>query len=178
MQSLLPSKFSGILQVNPADETQLKTLQDTILDQDDTQQPNPKLHVTLLHQAFPKKLKTRDGLNGKKALSVLFKNGGQMGIPTPTLRLGDVKRGENPLEGRVSYYVEIENSAEMLELRDAILEAANIDPSALYDTDDSPSILTPEEKTRVFHISLTNLEGQPGASIKYPQATDRNVVIR
>lgn len=178
MQSLLPQKFSGILQVNPADETKLKALQDVILTRYPDQQPNPKLHVTLLHQAFPKKLKTRDGLNGKKALSTLFKNGGQMGIPTPILRLGDVKRGENPSEGRVSFYVEIENSIEMLELRDQILEAANIDPSVLYDIDDRPSILTPEEKSRVFHISLTNLEGQPGASIKYPQATDRNVVIR
>ena len=99
-----------------------------------------------------------------------------MGIPTPRIKLGDVKIGE--ADGRVSSYVEIENSIDMLELRDAILEAANIDPSALYDTDDSPSILTPEEKSRVFHISLTNLEGNPGASIKYPQPTDRNVVIR
>lgn len=176
MQSLLPAKFSGILQVNPADEDQLITLQKAVLEQNQEQQPNPKLHVTLLHQAFPKKLKTRDGLNGKKALSTLFKNGGQMGIPTPTLRLGDVKIGE--ADGRVSSYVEIENSVEMLELRDAILEAANIDPIALYDTEGSPSILTPEEKTRVFHVSLTNLEGNPGASIKYPQAADRNVVVR
>ena len=176
MQSLLPEKFTGILQVNPADETKLKALQDVILERHQEQQPNPKLHITLLHQAFPKKLKTRDGLNGKKALSALFKEGGQMGIPTPRIQLGDVKIGE--ADGRVSSYVEIENSVDMLELRDAILEAANIDPSALYDTDDGPSILTPEEKSRVFHISLTNLEGNPGASIKYPQATDRNVVIR
>ena len=162
--------------MNPADETKLKALQDVILERHQEQQPNPKLHITLLHQAFPKKLKTRDGLNGKKALSALFKAGGQMGIPTPRIQLGDVKIGE--ADGRVSSYVEIENSVDMLELRDAILEAANIDPSALYDTDDGPSILTPEEKSRVFHISLTNLEGNPGSSIKYPQATDRNVVIR
>ena len=176
MQSILSEKFSGILQVNPADDTELKELQNAVLAQNPQQQPNPKMHVTLLHQAFPKKLKTRGGLNGKKALSALFKAGGQMGIPTPNLRLGDVRIGE--ADGRVSSYVEIENSVEMLELRDAILEAADIDPSALYDTDDSLSILTPEEKSRIFHISLTNLEGNPGASIKYPQATDRNVVIR
>ena len=101
-----------------------------------------------------------------------------MSIPTPDLQLGDVKIGEDPAKGRVSSYVVIENSTACLEMRDAILEAAGIDPSPLYDTPEAPSILTQEEKERVFHISLTNLEGNGGASIAYPQANDRNVVIR
>ena len=46
MQSLLPSKFTGIIQVTPADETQLLELQQAVLEQFPDQQPNPKLHVT------------------------------------------------------------------------------------------------------------------------------------
>ena len=170
MQTLLPSKFTGIIQLAPADESELLVLQDAILEQNPDQQPNPKLHITLLHQSFPKKLTNNEGLRGDKALKALFKSGGQMGIPTPDLQLGDVKIGE--ADGRVSSYVEIENSVDMLELRDAILEAAGINPA------DVDALLTEEERTRIFHISLTNLEGNGGASIAYPQADDKNLVIR
>ena len=172
MQTLLPSKFTGIIQLAPADESELLVLQETILEQNPDQQPNPKLHITLLHQSFPKKLTNNEGLRGDKALKALFKSGGQMGIPTPDLQLGDVKIGEDVKNGRVSSYVEIENSVACLEIRNAILEAAGLNPA------DLDAILTPEEAGRVFHISLTNLEGNGGASIAYPQANDRNVVIR
>jgi len=172
MQTLLPSKFTGIIQLAPADESELAILQDAILEQNPDQQPNPKLHITLLHQSFPKKLTTADGVRGDKALKALYKSGGQMGIPTPDLQLGDVKIGEDVSKGRVSSYVEIENSVACLEIRNAILEAAGLNPA------DLDAILTPEEANRVFHISLTNLEGNGGASIAYPQASDRNVVIR
>ena len=178
MQTLLPEKFTGIIQLVPADQSELLALQKAVLKQKPQQQPNPKLHITLLHQSFPKKLISVDGLRGDKALKALFKSGGQMGIPTANLQLGDVKIGEDVVKGRVSSYVEIENRTACLEIRDAILEAAGIDPSPLYDTPDAPSILTLEEKERVFHISLTNLEGTGGASIAYPQTNDRNMVIR
>ena len=172
MQSLLPSKFTGIIQVTPADETQLLELQEAVLEQHPDQQPNPKLHVTLLHQSFPKKLTNAQGLRGDKALKALFKSGGQMGIPTPTLELGDVKIGEDPTNGRKSSYVEINNTFALLELRDEILHAAGINPA------DLDAVLTPEEQSRIFHISLTNLEGNGGASIAYPGPNDANVVIR
>ena len=172
MNTLLPAKFTGIIQLVPADQSELLTLQQAVLDQDQLQQPNPKLHITLLHQSFPKKLTNADGLRGDKALKALFKSGGHMGIPTPDLQLGDVKMGEDPTNGRKSSYVEIENSTACLELRDAILQAAGINPA------DLDAILTPQEKSRVFHISLTNLEGNGGASIAYPQPDDRNLVIR
>ena len=172
MQSLLPSKFTGIIQVTPADETQLLELQEAVLEQHPDQQPNPKLHVTLLHQSFPKKLTNAQGLRGDKALKALFKSGGQMGIPTPTLELGDVKIGEDPTNGRRSSYVEINNTFALLELRDEILHAAGINPA------DLDAVLTPEEQSRIFHISLTNLEGNGGASIASPGPNDANVVIR
>ena len=172
MQTLLPSKFTGIIQLAPADESELLVLQEAVLEQYSDQQPNPKLHITLLHQSFPKKLTNVDGVRGDKALKALFKSGGQMGIPTPTLQLGDVKMGFDLTTGRRSSYVEIENSVACLEIRDAILEAAGLNPAEL------DAVLTPEERDRVFHISLTNLEGNGGASIAYPQAGDTNVVIR
>lgn len=172
MQTLLPSKFTGIMQLMPADELELLELQQAVLNQYSDQQPNPKMHVTLLHQSFAKMVTNNEGLRGDKALKALYKQGGQMGLPTPNLQLGDVRMGFDLIKDRRSSYVEIENSVACLEMRDAILEAAGIDPR------DVDAILTPEEKTRVFHISLTNLEGQPGASIAYPQAGDTNVVIR
>ena len=172
MQTLLPAKFTGIIQLVPADQSELLILQQAVLDQYQDQQPNPKLHITLLHQAFPKKLTNADGLRGDKALKALFKSGGQMGIPTPNLQLGDVKMGFDLVKDRRSSYVEIENSVACLELRDAILQAAGINPA------DLDAVLTEEERTRVFHISLTNLEGNGGASIAYPQAGDTNVVVR
>ena len=172
MQTLLPSKFTGIIQVSPADESELLILQEAVLEQYSDQQPNPKLHITLLHQAFPKKVTNAAGIRGDKALKALFKSGGQMGIPTPDLQLGDVKMGFDLIKDRRSSYVVIENSVACLELRDAILEAAGINPV------DVDAVLTEEERNRVFHISLTNLEGNSGASIAYPQAGDTNVVIR
>ena len=172
MQTLLSSKFTGIIQLSPADESELLALQEAALDQYSDQQPNPKLHITLLHQSFPKKLTNNEGLRGDKALKALFKSGGQMGIPTPDLQLGDVKMGFDLIKDRRSSYVVIENSVACLEIRDAILEAAGLNPA------DLDAILTPEERERVFHISLTNLEGNGGASIAYPQAGDTNVVIR
>ena len=171
MQTLLPAKFTGIIQLVPTSQSELLTLQQAILNQYSDQQPNPKLHVTLLHQSFPKMVTNNEGLRGDKALKALFKSGGQMGIPTPTIELGDVKMGFDLVKDRRSSYVEIENSAACLELRDAILEAAGINPA------DLDAVLSPEERTRVFHISLTNLEGNGGASIAYPQADDTRVVV-
>jgi hypothetical protein len=172
MKILLPSKFTGIIQAMPADESGLLVLQAAVLEQYNDQQPNPKLHITLLHQSFLKKVTNIEGLRGDKALKALFKNGGQMGIPTPNLQLGDVKMGFDLIKDRRSSYVEINNPEACIELRNAILESAGLNPS------DLDAILTQDERNRVFHVSLTNLEGNSGSSIAYPQASDRLVVIR
>lgn len=171
MQTLLSSKFTGIIQLSPADESRLLELQAAVLEQYSDQQPNPKLHVTLLHQSFPKQLTSNEGLRGDKALKALFKSGAHMSIPTPDLQLGDVKMGFDLTKDRRSSYVEIENREACVQIRDAILEAAGLNPA------DLDAILTPEESGRVFHISLTNLEGNSGASIAYPQVSDTLVEV-
>lgn len=171
MHTLLPSKFTGIIQLAPADESKLLDLQAAVLEQYSDQQPNPKLHITLLHQSFPKKLTNNEGLRGDKALKALYKSGAHMSIQTPALELGDVKMGFDLTLGRRSSYVEIENSMACIEVRNAVLEAAGINPA------DLDAVLTPEERTRVFHISLTNLEGNGGASIAYPQVSDTLVEV-
>ena len=171
MQTLLSSKFTGIIQLSPADESQLLELQAAVLEQYSDQQPNPKLHVTLLHQSFPKQLTRNEGLRGDKALKALFKSGTHMSIPTPALQLGNVKMGFALTKARRSSYVEIENRSACIQIRDAILEAAGLNPA------DLEAILTPEESGRVFHISLTNLEGNSGASIAYQQVSDTLVEI-
>lgn len=171
MQTLLPAKFTGLIQLVPSDSSQLLALQQGVLDQYSDQQPNPKFHVTLLHQSFPKMLQNSEGLRGDKALKALFKSGDQMNIPTPTIRLGEVKMGFDLIKDRRSSYVEIENPEVCIQIRDAILEAAGIDPASLN------AVLSEDERNRVFHISLTNRDGNSGASIAYPQAGDTKVVI-
>ena len=171
MQTLLSGKFTGIIQLIPSDDSELIRLQRAVLSQYNDQQPNPKLHVTLLHQSFPKLLTNNEGIRGDKALKALFKSGAQMNIPTPDLRLGDVKMGFDLIKDRRSSYVEIENPSACIEIRDAILEAAGLNPA------DLEAVLTPEERARVFHISLTNLEGNSGASIAYPEVSDTKVEI-
>ena len=166
MDTLLPSKFTGIIQLAPADELKLLELQQQVLEQYSDQQPNPKLHVTLLHQSFPKLVTNNEGLRGDKALKALYKSGGHMTIPTPTLELGEVKMGFDIIKDRRSSFVVINNPGECIQVRDAILEAAGIDPEAIND------VLSEDERGRIFHISLTNRDGNSGASIAYPTVGD------
>ena len=172
MNTLLSAKFTGIIQLMPADDSELLKLQRAVLEQYQDQQPNPKFHITLLHQSFPKMVTNNEGIRGDKALKALFKSGGQMGLPTPSLQLGDVKMGFDLVKDRRSSYVEIENSRACLEMRNAILEAAGINPA------DLDRVLTEDERNRVFHISLTNRDGNSGASIAYPEAGDVTVRAR
>ena len=88
-----------------------------------------------------------------------------MEIETPRLILGDVKMGFTLAPSyRRSTYVEIKNTEDLLAIRNAVLEAAGLNPSDL--------VLTRAESLRTFHVSLTNLEGTGGASIAYPFTSD------
>ena len=69
MQTLLPSKFTGIIQLAPAEDNEILQLQDLVLEQFQTHQPIMKLHITLLHQSYPKKVGA-----GKERGDKLLKN--------------------------------------------------------------------------------------------------------
>jgi len=165
INTLLSSKFTGIIQLIPQNGSSLCDLQDQIVKLYPDQQPVPKLHVTLLHQLYPKKITSADGLRGDAALKTLFRSGEQMAIELPLLILDDVKIGLDLIKDRRSTYIEIKNSEACIVARNLILQAAGIDPVSL--------VLEEPEASRVFHISLTNLDGFGGASIAYPQAGDK-----
>ncbi len=167
MNTLLPSKFTGIIQLVPGDSQAILDLQAKVLEQFPNHSPIAKLHITLLHQSYPKKVgagKTR----GDKLLKNMFKIGDHMGISTPNVTLGDVHVASG--EGRESTYVLIREQNDCLQVRDVILNAAGIDVNDLG--------IEGSEAGRVFHISLTNLTGNGGDSIAYPTpSTDQRLEI-
>jgi len=153
---------SGIVQLVPVDQGYLVNLQTSIVEQYPEQTSLPKLHITILHQSFPKMVgagKTR----GDKKLKAAYKEGKQNTVPTPTVSFGDVymATGEGEETGRVSTYVVIPESQLCKDTRDAILSAAGV-------IDILGHVVGTPEQSRVFHVSLTNLTGNGGDSIKYP----------
>ena len=168
MKTLLPSKFTGIIQIAPADEGEILRLQDLVLEQFPNHQPISKLHITLLHQSYPKNVGTGKE-RGDKLLKALYKEGGQMSIQTPSVTFGNVhltKSGD-----RESSYVVINEQDLCLKTRDDILSAAGIDPKALG--------IDGDEASRRFHISLTNLTGNGCDSIAYPNpSVDQRLEIK
>jgi len=168
MQTLLPSKFTGIIQLAPSEDGEVLRLQDLVLEQFPNHQPITKLHITLLHQSYPKKVGAGKE-RGDKLLKALYQEGGQMSIPTPSVTFGDVyltKEGD-----RESSYVLINEQDLCLQARDAILNAAGIDPASLG--------IDGNEASRQYHISLTNLTGNGGDSIAYPNpSADQRLEIR
>ena len=153
---------TGIVQLVPQNIEYLATLQRKLMDMFPDQIGVPKLHITILHQSFPKMVgagKTR----GDKILKQAYKDGKHSKVPTPTVEFGDVymATGEGNESGRVSTYVEIRDTQACKDTRNAILSAAGVIEILGH------VVGTPEQE-RVFHVSLTNLTGNGGDSIKYP----------
>ena len=153
---------TGIVQIVPVDQGYLVGLQAKIIEQYPEQTSLPKLHITILHQSFPKMVgagKTR----GDKKLKAAYKEGKQNKVPTPTVSFGDVymATGEGDENGRVSTYVVIPETQLCKDTRDAILSEAGV-------IDILGHVVGTPEQDRVFHVSLTNLTGNGGDSIKYP----------
>lgn len=153
---------TGIVQLVPVDQGYLVELQTAIIEQHPEQVSLPKLHITILHQSFPKMVgagKTR----GDKKLKAAYKEGKQNNVPTPTVSFGDVymATGEGDEDGRVSTYVVIPETQLCKDTRDAILSEAGV-------IDILGHVVGTPEQNRVFHVSLTNLTGNGGDSIKYP----------
>mgnify|MGYP001290030400 CR=1 FL=1 len=172
-QTAHTEKCTGIVQLNPIDKGYLVGLQTQLLDLYPDQISLPKLHITILHQNFPKLVgagKTR----GDKLLKQAYKEGKQNKVIPPVVSFGDVyigERTEGAEAGRVSTYVVIPEADLCKATRDEILSEAGV-------IDILGHIVGTEEEDRVFHISLTNLTGNGGDSLKYPNlATDTKVEL-
>jgi len=165
----IKEKFTGILQLVPSLEEELRTLQTKIKVLFPEQEPLPKLHITLLHQSFPKKVLAEGSLRGDKALKALFKSSDfqDKRIAGPQLTLGKVfisTQGE-----RTSTFVEILEDAECRSTRDNLLVSAGINPEDIPFDD--------KEIKRKFHISLTNLTGNGGDSIAFPTVDEDGNIL-
>jgi len=157
MQTMLPSKFTGIIQLAFSDTKPLQNLQEQILGYFPNHAPIEKLHITLLHQSFPKKVGAGKQ-RGDKLLKALYGSEGQSVVQAPIVQLDDVyvaREGD-----RESTYVTIKEHDLLLSVRDDLLQAAGINPQDLG--------IDGAELNRVFHVSLTNLTGNGGDSIAYP----------
>tara|TARA_Y100001970_G_scaffold290861_1_gene426008 strand:- start:6 stop:596 length:591 start_codon:yes stop_codon:yes gene_type:complete len=157
--SNLPKKFTGIIQIKPTDISFLQDLQLAIQEKFPNQKPIEKLHVTLLHQSVPKKVTSREGLRGDKALKALFKSPRVLSILPPLLEFGDI--GIKSEDGRTSTFIKIKNHTDLRKFLNTILLEANLDTTEIKQI----SNVTPQEIDRIFHISLTNLTGNPGDSL-------------
>lgn len=165
MQTMLPSKFTGIIQLAFSDLGPLQKLQEQLLGYFPNHVPIEKLHITLLHQSFPKKVGVGKQ-RGDKLLKALYKEEGQFSVQAPIVQLDDVHVAR---EGdRESTYVTIKEHDLLVSVRDEILQEAGINPAELGI--DGP------EANRVFHVSLTNLTGNGGDSLAYPNpASDKRL---
>ena len=168
MNTIIPGKFTGIIQLAFSDTAALQSLQSQVLSYFPNHQPIGKLHVTLLHQSYPKKYGSGKS-RGDKLLKGLYKEGGQFSIQPPMIQLDDVYVASDG--SRESTYVTIQEQGLLMTIRDQILQAADIPLDALGITEEEPN---PEG--RIFHVSLTNLTGNGGDSIAYPNlASDKRL---
>ena len=155
--TLLPAKFTGIIQLAFEEEKSLKEIQGILLKMHPSHQPIKKLHITLLHQSFPKRIGVGK-VRGDKLLKALYESGDHFSIEVPAISFGNAyiaSQGD-----RKSTYVVIKEQQLLLDTRDKILKAVNISPEELQ--------IDGEEASRIFHVSLTNLTGNGGDSIAYP----------
>ena len=164
IQAQIPQKFTGILQLAVSYGTpsydQLDAIQDKIMAMDKRWHPVEKLHCTLLHQSFPKKVSNTEGLRGDKALKALFKSPEKPSVEA-TLQLGSFFHCQDLATGRESIGVWVEGPMPE-QMRDEILQSAGINVDEIFQT------FTGEEASRKYHISLANLTGNGGDSPAYP----------
>jgi len=137
-------KFSGILKLMP-DEAIIQDLRNisASLPPEAVPLPEDKWHVTLAHQSVLKPY--------KKLLKTMGKAGEIPSGPQPALIHEIEERADDAL-GRKSWVVWLENQDEMKDYVNQIMEMVGgpLDP----------------EPSRRFHISLANLTGNPGDSVR------------
>ena len=137
-------KFSGILKLMPGPEivSQAKSLIDT-LPREAVPLGDDRLHVTLAHQSVLKPF--------KKQLKAMAKAGELPPAPSVILRNDWEERVDEEL-GRKSWVAWAENQDELRDYVNQIMELIGGPPDP--------------EPERTFHISLANLTGNPGDSVK------------
>ena len=156
-----PPKFTGIIQVVPADKSALEDLQQKIMQKYPDQKPIKKLHVTLLHQMVPKKVTSSNGLRGDKALKAFFKSPEAQNLQPPEIQFGEV--GMKTGEGKTSTFIKVLNPDALKSYLQSVIEGAGLNPDEIAEA----SAAEPREAGRIFHVSLTNLTGNPGDSFAH-----------
>ena len=137
-------KFSGILKLMPDPEiiSQAKSLIDT-LPPEAVPLGDDRLHVTLAHQSVLKPF--------KKQLKVMAK-AGELPPAPPVILSNDWEERVDEELGRKSWVAWAENQDELRDYVNQIMELVGGSPDP--------------EPERKFHISLANLTGNPGDSVK------------
>ena len=137
-------KFSGILKLTP-DQSIVAELNKRVesLPPEAIPLEEKNWHVTLIHQSFLKPY--------RKQLKQMSKQGELPAPPLPTLSKEIVVKSNEELQ-RKSWAIPLENQDEMREYVNGFMTMLGASPN-------------PEPK-RVFHISLANLTGNPGGSVK------------
>ena len=137
-------KFSGILKLMP-DEGIIQELRNISVELPSEAVPLPedKWHVTLAHQSVLKPY--------KKQLKAMGKAGEIPSGPQPVL-IHEIEERVDDALGRKSWVVWLENQDETKDYVDQIMEMVG-------------GPMNPEPRRR-FHISLANLTGNPGDSVK------------
>ena len=137
-------KFSGILKLMP-DEGIIQELRNISVELPSEAVPLPedKWHVTLAHQSVLKPY--------RKQLKAMAKAGEIPSGPQPVL-IHEIEERADDATGRKSWVVWLENQDEMKDYVNQIMEMVGgpMDP----------------EPGRRFHISLANLTGNPGDSVR------------
>jgi len=137
-------KFSGILKLTPDAAVIAKAKQIMgSLPPEAVPLSDDRLHVTLAHQSVLKPF--------RKQLKALSKSGG---LPSaPPVVIGDAwEERVDEAAGRKSWVVGVENQEELREYVNQVM--------GLVDGSPNP------EPDRRFHISLANLTGNPGDSVR------------
>jgi hypothetical protein len=106
--------------------------------------PDDKFHVTLAHQSVLKLY--------RKQLKQLSKAGTLPPPPAPILESGVEERADEA-QGRKSWVVWVKNQAELKEYVQEVIQSVGGPPG-----DPEPS--------RRFHVSIANLTGNPGDSVR------------
>jgi hypothetical protein len=137
-------KYSGILKLKPDQDIvqQLHSIS-AALPEEAVLLPENLWHVTLIHQSILKPY--------KKQLKEMDKIGQLPEAPTPLLSREVEERVDEALR-RKSWVVWLENQEEMRGYVNSIMKMVG-------------GVLNPEPDRR-FHISLANLTGNPGDSVK------------